>query len=94
MSVKTIKFSNRPWRYERCIVFEEDLDITRDDLKGFANPPRIPHRVVMNNHTFTVFENFDYQTVQYSIPLKYLEVKDADKEPDCMIVVNKVTKWE
>jgi hypothetical protein len=31
--MKTIKFSNKPWRYERCVVFEEDLDIVRDDLK-------------------------------------------------------------
>ena len=63
MSVKTIKFSNRPWRYERCVVMEEDLDVERADLKGFKTPPRIPHRIVMNNQTFTVFENFDYQTV-------------------------------
>ncbi len=63
MSVKTVKFSNRPWRYERCVVMEEDLDVERTDLKAFKTPPRIPHRIVMNNQTFTVFENFDYQTV-------------------------------
>jgi len=42
---------------------EEDLDVIRDDLKQFKNKPRIPHRVVMNNMTFTIFENFDHQTV-------------------------------
>jgi len=63
MSIKTIKFSTKPWRYERCIIMEEDLDVIRDDLKQFKNKPRIPHRIVMNNMTLTIFENFDHQTV-------------------------------
>lgn len=60
MVMKTVKFSQKPWRYERCIVLEEDLDMVMDDLKQFPNKPRIPHRIVLNNRTLTIFQNFDY----------------------------------
>jgi len=60
MIMKTIKFSNKPWRYERCIVLEEDFDLVMDNLKQFVNKPRIPHRIVVNNSTLTIFQNFDY----------------------------------
>lgn len=70
MGIKTVQFSTKPWRYERCIVFEEDLDIVMTNLKQFKNKPRIPHRVVMNNHTFSIFENFDYNTVMSVWPLQ------------------------
>ena len=32
LAVKTVQFSQRPWREERCIIKEGDLDIVRDDL--------------------------------------------------------------
>ena len=93
MIMKTIRFSNKPWRYERCIIMEEDLDMVRDDLVQFKNKPRIPHRVVMNNQTFSVFENFDYNTVQHVIPLKYLKVRNSEHD-DCIYIGEKGTKWE
>ena len=38
--------SMNPWRYERCVVFEQDLDIVRDDLIG--SNAKLPGRVVLN----------------------------------------------
>jgi len=93
MGIKTVQFSLKPWRYERCIVFEEDLDMVMNGLKQFKDKPRIPHRVVMNNHTFSIFENFDYNTVQSVWSLQDVETK-ASKSADCMIVVHKKDKAE
>ena len=93
MGIKTVQFSTKPWRYERCIVLEEDLDVVMTNLKQFKNKPRIPHRVVMNNHTFSIFENFDYNTVMSVWPLQDIEVKNS-KSSDCIIVFSKVTKAE
>lgn len=91
MSVKTIKFSSKPWRYERCILIEQDVDIIMEDLKQFKNKPRIPHRIVMNNQTFSIFENFDHNTVQFTFKNKYVEVENSEY-PDCILLSDKRSK--
>jgi len=92
MIMKTIKFSNKPWRYERCIVLEEDFDLVMDNLKQFVNKPRIPHRIVVNNSTLTIFQNFDYSTVQRVIPLKNVGTENSDHD-DCIFVTENASKY-
>jgi len=53
--LRTAQLSQKPWRYERCIVNELDMDVERLDLKKWPNKPRVPHRVAMNNQTFSFF---------------------------------------
>jgi len=48
------------------------MDLIRDDLTVFEKKPRIPCRVVLNNRTFTVFENDHYDSVLYSVSLDHL----------------------
>jgi hypothetical protein len=35
LAVKTVQFSQRPWREERCVIKEGDMDVVRDDLDQF-----------------------------------------------------------
>jgi hypothetical protein len=53
-TMKMQKISNRPQRYEACIIREGDLDLSLPIPNAIINP-RIPTRVVLNNKTLTVF---------------------------------------
>lgn len=53
--IRTMSFSQRPMREERCIIKEGDLDMVRDEFTNFKIPPRTPVRAVMNNSTFSIF---------------------------------------
>jgi len=46
--------------YLPCVLKSTDMMFIRDDLPGFTIPPRLPSRVVMNNHTISIFmsDNF------------------------------------
>lgn len=54
---------------------EVDLDIMRDDLTQFKpNKPKMIHRVVLNNQTISIFDNFDYHTIDTTIILPDLSI--------------------
>jgi hypothetical protein len=55
LKIKTFRVSNRPQREEICVIKEGDMEMVRDDLPGFARPPRTPVRVVLNNSTLNIF---------------------------------------
>ena len=61
-------------RDEPCIIKEGDMELVRDDLKGFARPPRIPSRVVMNNSTFSIFMSDNFGDINFSSILSELTV--------------------
>lgn len=54
MSIQMKQISNRPQRYEECVVREGDICVLRDDLTQFPIPPRLPARGVLNLDTFSV----------------------------------------
>lgn len=56
------QMSERPNRYEECVVREGDLAQLRDDLTGFPEFPRIPVRAVLNNKTFIVYNSDNYDS--------------------------------
>jgi hypothetical protein len=92
--LRTAQLSQKPWRYERCIVNELDMDVERTDLKKWPNKPRVPHRVAMNNQTFSIFENFDYATVSKTYDLKNLLIENDAKSNDCVKITDKLSKDE
>jgi len=49
-----------------CVIKEGDLELVRDDLPGFARPPRTPVRVVLNNSTFSIFSTDNYGDIVFS----------------------------
>jgi len=66
MIVKSQSASKRPQRYEPCIIYDADMELEKDDLKGFAKPPKIPSRVVMNNATISIFMSDNFGDIQFS----------------------------
>jgi hypothetical protein len=54
MSIQMKQISNRPQRYEECVIREGDICVLRDDLTQFPTPPRLPARAVLNLDTFSV----------------------------------------
>jgi hypothetical protein len=69
MKVKTFRVSDRPQRDEICVIKEGDMELVRDDLPGFARPPRTPVRVVLNNSTISIFSTDNYADVLFSTSL-------------------------
>ena len=65
--------SNRPQRYEICIVKEGDLNI-KVDLPDFEGRPEFPVRVILNNRTLTVFTTTNFDAVYKSYDLKFVEI--------------------
>jgi len=45
------------------------MELVRDDLPGFARPPRTPVRVVLNNSTFSIFSTDNYADILFSVSL-------------------------
>ncbi len=84
-----MNISANPWRYERCVVFEQDLDILRDDLPG--TKAKLPGRVVLNAYTLTLFETANYQKVICSMNLKNLQLS-SDGDANCFTVKGKKSK--
>lgn len=76
--------------YLPCVLKANDMMLVRDDLKGFAIPPRIPSRIVMNNHTISIFMSDNFGDVIWSVNL--VDVKVADyKEKNCIVLKNSRT---
>jgi len=60
--------------------------LVRDDLKGFVVPPRLASRMVMNNHTISIFMSDNFGDVVWSVNLE--DAKVVDRGEDCLTVKN------
>ncbi len=89
--IKMMRVSKRMKRYERCIIKEGDLNLMREDLKTSAGRfPLVQSRIVMNNATFSVFENDEYQSLLFGQSLKDIKIRDYDQNPhECIVVIDK-----
>ena len=73
--IKVGKFSSRPQRYSKCLVRENDAFITEmvddKDINGKDIQMKIkkPIRIVMNNHTISVFRDDSYEELAYTFDL-------------------------
>jgi len=83
------QISTRPNRYEECIVREGDLAIAREDLVGFPEIPRVPVRAVLNNKTFILYDNDNYDSTTYAFSLREIRMYDWPKDDKlCFVVMN------
>jgi len=67
--VKAGVFSNRPQRYSKCIIKENDAFIMIK-VKGTPNPIRKPIRIMMNLMTISIYNDDTYQEQNYSYDLQ------------------------
>jgi hypothetical protein len=71
------KVSERPQRYETCIIFEADVFLNRTDLNSDCKQtPLIPARAVMNNKTYSIFLGDSMDDIYFSANLEDLNVND------------------
>jgi len=66
--VKVGVFSNRPQRYSKCIIKENDAFIMTI-VAGTIEPVKKPMRIMMNNMTISIFNDDNYQELNYSYDL-------------------------
>jgi hypothetical protein len=88
LKVTVMKVSDRPQRFETCIIKEGDLEVVRTDMSQFMRPPRVPARVVLNNQTFTVFQSANYDTVLFSSPLSAIGVGPYGDDDACFVAMD------
>ncbi len=67
--VKAGVFSNRPQRYSKCVVRENDAFIMAK-VQGSKQPIRKPIRVIMNNMTVSIFNDDHVQELHYAFDLQ------------------------
>eukprot|EP00340_Litonotus_pictus_P003027 CAMPEP_0170517082 /NCGR_PEP_ID=MMETSP0209-20121228/3172_1 /TAXON_ID=665100 ORGANISM="Litonotus pictus, Strain P1" /NCGR_SAMPLE_ID=MMETSP0209 /ASSEMBLY_ACC=CAM_ASM_000301 /LENGTH=851 /DNA_ID=CAMNT_0010802235 /DNA_START=163 /DNA_END=2714 /DNA_ORIENTATION=+ len=78
--VKVVPFSDKPQRYEKCIVKESDL-IMIDRTSGVDM--NIPVRVVLNNSTFSAFSGFKFSDLRYSFNLQKARLLSSMNYKNC-----------
>jgi hypothetical protein len=89
--IKMIPISNRPQRFEECVIKESDLDVIKEEMTQFARKPRIPSRVIMNNSTLSVFESDNYESVLVAFNLDEIvfPIQDHPDDPaGCFVVAD------
>ncbi len=78
--IRIVPVSLRPQKYKKCEIKEEDLDIIRYDIGNLRIPPRIPSRVILNNHTISIFESGSSDSLLSSYKLKDLKILEVFHE--------------
>jgi hypothetical protein len=76
--VKVGAFSSRPQRFERCLIKENDAFINELDQTTNETIKR-PIRIVMNNHTISVFKDDSYEDLAYTFDLKHTKFTTLSK---------------
>lgn len=71
------------------MIKEGDMELVRDDLKGFVKPPRTPSRVILNNATLSIFLTDNFGDIVFSVILKELDFTDDPKDKNCLKLENK-----
>jgi len=90
--VKSMRVTTRPQREEPCIIKEGDMEIIRDDLKGFKIPPRTPCRVILNNQTLSIFQTDNFEDIMFSVTLKEMSLQKQPNDVNCLRVTNERSK--
>jgi len=90
--VKVLPFSNRPQRYSKCMIKETDAYIMKTNEQG-KTIAKQPVRLVMNNKTFSLFEDENYQNNMYTFQLKEMYFYRS-KEWCCMQLKDEVKEFK
>ena len=67
-----------------------DLDVKPTSRFGFQSP-RIPHRVVVNNSTLTIFDKPDLSAIDTVFSLQSLKIEHGSDQ-DCIKITDKAAK--
>jgi hypothetical protein len=95
--VRVMPFSSRPQRYNKCVIKESDLMLSKDnDNQAQNNNPlintktmpkmQIPVRVVMNNQTISIFAGDSYESQVLAFTLFDTFFKHSNSHKGCFIL--------
>ncbi len=92
-TVKIMAISSRPQRFDKCHLKEGDALMQKkdDSVKEFTNYPLVPIRIVMNDKTFTAYQddNLENKIATYLLAeSSFVRVKEKDT---CFIIRNNVS---
>lgn len=79
--VKVGLFSNRPQRYSRCIIKENDAFIMAK-IDNAPEPIKKPVRILMNNRTVTIYNDDSYQQMYHTWNIEHTRFQ-YNKEHCC-----------
>ena len=93
-TVKMMAISSRPQRYDKCHLKEGDaLMMKKDDsVKEFANYPLVPVRIVVNEKTFTAYQDDNLQNKISTYLLQESAISRIKDKATCFIVMNNVSE--
>ena len=92
---KVLPFSNRPQRYIKCQIRESDvLYKTLDNKFSQKEPIKIPARLVMNNHTLSLFEDEQYTNNIFTFNLHEVSIGKSKKDNCCIIIRSNNKQYE
>jgi len=88
---KNLPFTSRPQRYIKCQIKESDvLYRTWDSPFAKAGKVKIPARLVMNNHTISLFEDEDYKNNIFTFNI--FQTSIGKSKQDCCIIISSQNK--
>jgi len=83
--VRSGTFSNRPQRYSKCLVKDNDIfyvdtPINPTEAEKNREPIRKPARIIMNNKTISIFKDDTYEDLLYTFNLDGTTFKSDDEK--------------
>jgi len=81
--VKVLPFSDRPQRYEKCIVKESDLIMI---LKEENQELNVPVRAVLNNYTLSAYSGFKFTDLRKTFNLKKAKLYNSLEHKNCFTI--------
>lgn len=105
-TLHVLPFSDRPQRFEKCVVKEADLLMTEElDSKKFqmsfddqmsgqlGQKIQIPVRVVMNLETLTAYSGLEEKDLKASFNMKNAKFLRSNRDKSCF-VIKEVGRWK
>lgn len=86
--VKMVPVSNKPQRFEKCIIKEGDGLMLKNDKETamLQNIPRIPVRIVMNNKTVSVYTDDSLTSLLSTFILPNTQLSRVSSDSSCFIL--------
>lgn len=104
--VSVLPFSDRPQRYQKCVVKEADLLMTvntddqdllmsTDDVSSgqLGKQMQIPVRVVMNLETLTAYSGLEEKDLKATFNMKNAKIETSKRDSSCFII-KEIGKWK
>jgi hypothetical protein len=92
---KTLPFSNRPQRFIECQILEMDvLYKSWDSPYAKRKPVKIPARLVVNNHTISLFQDEDFTSSVFAFNLQQVTLSRPNDDICCAEITSNNKQYQ